>query len=247
MGIKNIFSFYYYFKEEELEDGDYWRFTNLNEDELKKIIDEQAEKKELGFSYLGEIISKIQNPVLKERMLENYRKVILYTQNIEYIKNGIFSEEEIKSMIEALLDRVIEKQDSRLQTLNILQSFNISDVEWLIDKYDRIFCSKNKNKEENSRFFLRIDNPEILNKLIERHRDRLPKEYLKFLEVKKDSSYVENKAKHYSDDEIGIDSKIHLGLEVEANNQMGIFFRVNEQKGLEDYKAVTDATVIPRS
>lgn len=91
-----------------------------------------------------------------------------------------------------------------------------------------------------------IRNNEVVEELVDRHKDELPKEFLKYFEVKKDDEYVIKKARKYSEQKNGIDPNIKIGVEIEANNKINVFFNIQYQKGLEGYYPHTDATVPDR-
>lgn len=253
MKINNLINFDRYFEEEENVGGDYWNFANLNEDELKEFIEEEKERNGSCY-FLGKIIEQIKNPELKKKMTENYGKIIWITENIHDLTNieGVFSEDELKKFVDTFLESLIKKQYQRIDTLKTLQNINIQDIEWLIERYDQIFNSTGKRESDdvqvsNANFLLSIQNKEIVEELTKRHKDQLPKEYFKYLEIQKDTRYVAKKAKKYQDETIGIDPKIKMGLEVEANNDMAIYFKCGSQEGLEDYSIDQDPTVSPRT
>ena len=253
MKIKSVLNFWKYYESEEKEGGDYWIFANLSDEELKEMVEEQKSKRNYDFLFWGKIIEKIQNENLKKKIIENYKKMILYTQDLDYIveNHEFFSEEELKNLVDLFLEKKISEQDYRVDTLRLLQSIKITDIKWLTKKCDQIFNSLGKYEKEdveykNASFFLKIHNFTIFQELMKRYKDQLPKEFFKYLEVTVNREYVEEKAREYRNEKLGIDPKINLGLEIELNNKMDINFRVNEQNGLEQYRIAKDPTVIPR-
>ncbi len=244
----NRISFSRYFEEEEQPGGDYWYFADRTEEQLRSDVED-------GFDYysISDIIGKIKNKELKEKMKSNLKKLFLINKDIYYLIKNTFTQNEIKELISKVIDEQVSSQtiDSNLTWLNIV---DFLDVDFLVPMYEKILKSseiwnskETEDKIENFNMILRISNVKVRNILLDKYKEVVPKEGTKFLEISQDEYYVRKKAQRYietgTENKIGIDPKIKIGAEIEANNKLGIVFRSENQSGIGFYRSDDEPTV----
>jgi len=248
----NWLNFTIYDKKEEKVDGDYWKFLEVTSETL---LNENI--------YLGDIskiINEITSDDLKYRMKKKIFDLIM-EKGIFF--NGIsssldiFNREELKLIFEHEFDTEIVKYASDQEGMqynisdignfvNLLKKTN--DIEW---EYYMIANILNIVKNYSDRYVLvhiieqTKYNMEIYNKLINDYYDFLPDEYKNFLKMKQDSNYIYKKSLKFMDDDIdiGIDPRISIAPEIEANNDYHIQIDLYGQRGFEGFRVSTDATV----
>lgn len=246
------YNFEYYNKESESLNGDYWKLLNATIDTLKRDY--------IYFYRINEIMSQIKNQELKEKMK---RKIFELT-----IENGlsslgieqsldIFSTSEIKQLIEHELNNILiscvndfnnlkRYQNSLIYIMHLFPRVN--DINWEYLMVVRI-VELIKDSPDLTILVNIIEsynyNPIIYNKLINDYFDYLPQVYQNFLLMKQDSHYISKKSIEFLHEGIGIgiDSKISIGPEIEANNDFNIHIELQNQVGYENYIRKSDATV----
>ncbi len=245
-------NFMQYNEEAEMPNGDYWKFLEVTGDILLND--------NLYLYNINEVINKIANEELKLKMKKKIISLIMENTisfyDINY-KLDIFNCDEIKLLLQHEFDTNIIKYVSNEEKV-LYYSANIksyisllkrtNDSEWeyfiitnilnIVKDYDdkniilMIIESNNQNKK-------------LYDMLIHEYYSYLPEPYKNFLKMKEDPEYVYKKSLKFlnEDIDIGIDPRISIAPEIEANNDYNIEIELIEQKGFEDYVVSRDATV----
>ena len=245
MNVKDIIG---YDEQDELEGGLYWDFVSMTEEKMK------SELVGSGLVYfLNDILAQVKNLELKTKMKEQFKKLIFMEKETSCLKKINFSQEEIKILVDSMLEDVIKTKKGKTDLAYWLNNAEIEDSEWLLERYERIYNSQGKAIKledimiENAKLLLSIPNSRVVDILTERHKDKLPKEYLLYYKVKHDSQYIKKRAERYRKlgliTRIGVDSKIPFGAEIEANNKLDIIWKIDNQKGIGNYTVKSEPTV----
>ncbi len=248
----NWLNFQNYNKESEIVGGDYWKFLNATSETIMK--------ENIYLSNIGEIINQISNVELKSKMRKKIYDLILENGvNFYGIESSldIFTNVELKLFLNNEFNNKISKYISDSETslyhfsditcfINLLEKTN--DNEW---KYLMITNILNVIKDDPNKIpLVSIINYnknylETYNRLINDYYSYLPNEYKNFLKMKQDPNYIHNKSLQFITEniDIGIDPRISIAPEIEANNDYNLEIELREQKGFEDYLVHYDATV----
>ena len=144
----NMLNFFSYSEDEEIPNGDYWKFARMTENEIIEAWNDK-EVMDLGrFINLSEIIFKIKNPNLKSKMKEQLKIIINISKDMDYISGRypVYTEEELKQIVESLMKSILESNSTAYEIMKI-DNYNIKDKKWLIEIYDKIFRSIDDEKE----------------------------------------------------------------------------------------------------
>jgi len=248
----HMYSFTEYNENEEKLDGDYWKFLDATTETILENC--------IYLSDISKIINKITNENLKVKMKQKIIDLII--ENGVFF-NGInnsldmFSSDELKLFFKNEFDTKITEYIS--DENNIRR--NISDIISFIDsikkvndkEWEHIMITNvlNKVKDYSDKSVL-VDiieytkrDKERYNKLTNDYYSYLPVQYKNFLKMKQDHNYIYNKSLQFmnEDIDIGIDPRISIAPEIEANNDYNIQIELSEQRGFEEYVVSRDATV----
>ena len=246
------YSFFGYSEEAEKKDGDYWKF-------LDSTI-ESLETDNIFLDDINQILKKIKNEDLKSKMKQKLFNLIMENSLWRLCIHSsldLFSEEELKQIMEHEYDVTVprytkdEDEVKRHQGdfASLMRSFNkVKDDEWIYSMISRIINSIKDFENKSSLVNLIELNKyykEIYDRLIKEYYDYLPIEYKKFLKMSEDPYYIHKKSLEFMDKniDIGIDPKISIGPEIEANNDYNIHIELYNQKGFENFIQKSDATV----
>ena len=248
----NMFSFMLYDKKEEMAGGDYWEFLNSTRENLLRD--------NIYLSDISKIMKEITNEELKSKMKLKISQLIM-ENGIDFLginsSLDIFNNEEMKLFLNHEFDLNITKYLSNeeqiqhysadiLSFITLLKKGNDSEWEYLMISN---ILNRVKNYPNKSMLVHIIeynkDYKEIYNRLIKNYDNYLPEPYKNFLKMKQDPNYVYNKSLEFMDEyiDIGIDPRISIAPEIEANNDYGIKIELSDQRGFEGYEVHSDATV----
>jgi len=236
------YSFMKYNKKAEEIGGDYWEFLEATTEIIKRD--------DIHLNFISSVIKEINNESLKLKIKEKLFNLILENGiNFNGVNESLdmFSSEEIKFLLEhefsqeniekyfldpmfiSLLDKPKDNNWKYLMFVKIIEVIkNYPNGHALVN-----FLEKNKADSE------------IYKKIIDSYYDYLPDAYKNFLKMKQDSYYAYNKMQQFmsEDMDIGIDPRISIGPEIEANNDYGLQLDLSGQFGFEEYNAYSDPTV----
>ena len=121
----------------------------------------------------------------------------------------------------------------------------VDDHDWKLSMNRRIL---DRIKKYSNKFLVRYVEKsnkyvDIYEALTTEYYDYLPIEYKNYLEMQKDPFYMMDKTKQFENVDIGIDPKISIGPEIEANNDFDFSLDMHNQMGFDNYTVVSDATV----
>ncbi|MBQ8659372.1 MAG: amidoligase family protein [Bacilli bacterium] len=245
-------NFMEYNKDAEKTDGDYWKFLDVTS---KYLLDEG-----IFLDDISKIIKEINNEELKTKMKKKIFDLIMekgfYFNGLE--KNlDIFTSDELKLIFkheydDNIIKYVSDEERNKYYLSDIiyfiffLKSTNDPEWECLMIKNILNILKNNKDKSllvkiiEYTKY-----NTNIQNNLINEYYNFLPIEYKNYLKMNQDPNYIYKKSLEFMDKniDIGIDPRISIAPEIEANNDYGIQINLNDQKGFEDFRVSTDATV----
>lgn len=248
----NWLNFKIYDKKEEDFGGDYWKFLDATIDDIKQD--------NIFLDDIGNIINNISNEELKIKMKQKIFNLIMENgvfYNGSYLCLNIFSSDEIKKILEHELIIKINKLNSNQNNIK----YHINDLANLIYLFKKVNDNKweyimitnildvVKNNPDKSVLVNLIEvykhNNEIYNKLINDYGNYLPDSYKNYLKMKSDHNYIYNKSLQFLNEnlDIGIDPRIAIAPEIEANNDYDIRININEQNGFENYEIHSEATV----
>ena len=251
----DIFSFYDYDKKEEEPNGNYHKFILANNEEIDKL--------NANIYDLCKIVLQIQDFDLKKKMKERIIKYIkskdlLYTGDY-FLSCGLFSDDEIKdivsstSYIEKIQDKISKDNLREYYVLEIIQIyFHSTDKEWILKNISEILLLvKNYDFYQTllvSTMELSFEkDKELFRELLNTCKSSIPKYYLNYLNINADSEYLYNKSMEYRNQhlKIGIDPRISIAPEIEANNYNNLTIDFYSQKDFNGgkYRNHNDATV----
>lgn len=252
-------NFLYYVEAQEKEGGAYWEFLKMDDDQLYETIG-------LDDVRVSEIISEIQNPQLKQKMKERMYQYVKHTGINRFIGSGIkdlLTQEQAIDCMRAqtryycnLIDNE-ETGGSRQLKINDVESFISYLMSSKIDDNERIELIDSLITQFNKMNYPDIEhineqlihacrgNSIVFDELIQKYANIITPYYFKYLEIGKDPEYILRKAEQFYEDkiQIGIDPRISLGLEIEANHRIGHGANIRNQKGYEYYREHDEATV----
>lgn len=247
-----MWNFNKYNEEAEKTGGDYWSFLDATTD---TILNDNI------FLYkIHEVIKEIKNEDLKLKMKKKIFDLIvekgIFFNGLENSLD-LFSCDELKSFFEhefnITIIKYIDSQDKiRCHNYDIINFINllekVNDSEWEYRMITNILNIINNHSDKVSLINIVESNKnhsEIYNRLIRDYHSYFPEEYKNFLKMNQDPYYMYNRSLQFmnEDIDIGIDPKISIGPEIEANNDYNIKVDFNQQKGFEGYDFYSDATV----
>lgn len=237
----------------EYEDSIYQEFVNASYKEIKEA--------NLYLPDIVKIIPNISTPTLKKTMKDKlfniFKQYGIVANDGEYCL-FIFSEEEKNELIKNDLFwtsfhnwTVNEKElIDRINDISFF-SYLIRDIKDIKLKYDLLKRMIEPIKHfSNKQLIVNLienqnNNNELYRKLIDEYYLYLPQEYKYYLAMNNDSNYLFNKRQKFIDQDIdiGIDPRIKIGPEIEANRKYSYILNLNSQNGYTNYKVGTDATV----
>ena len=246
-------NFYRYFEEEEA--GEYLEFVNTDIYQITKLTESvdrntgMFNKDHINFwpGNLINISKEIKDKNLKTKFMEKIKQLFKderytekYSEYAHFLDEEIFSVEEIRKIVEAQIPKV-----ERKEAIDIVLKARVPGKQWKLDKIEDILEIKPNEPIDIKRLnlMLSIWDLKIQTTIIEKNREMLPIEYRKYLEAKENPFYVREKAKKFQNVRIGIDPKIEIGTEIEANNRININFIHQTQIGMEEYNQKTEASV----
>jgi len=248
----NMFNFQKYNKDAEMIGGDYWKFLDATSDTLSND--------NIYLFEISKIMKEITNEDLKLKMKKKIFSLIMengiYFNGIESSLD-IFDSDELKLILKHEFDNNISKyisDEDKIQyhSADIISFINLikrtKNIEWA---YFMITNVLNIIKDYHDKTVLiniieyNKQYDEIYNRLINDYYSYLPNSYQNFLKMKQDSDYIYNKSLKFlnEDIDIGIDPRISIAPEIEANNDYNIQIELSKQRGFEDYVVSRDATV----
>ena len=247
-----IFNFTKYNEKEEKIGGDYWNFLEATKENL--INDN------IQLSEISKVMKEITDIDLKSKMKKKLFDLIIENgMFFNGIENSldIFNQDELKHFFKREYDNRIAKYICRQEEIqyhvaDIIYFINllkkVDDCEWEYNMITNILnIIKNYSNKSTLVNIIEYNNrqTEIYNKLINEYTYYLPNAYKKFLKMKQEPNYILNKSLHFMDEDIdiGIDPRISIGPEIEANNDYNIQLELNQQNGYEQYTVSKDATV----
>lgn len=248
----NWLNFKIYDKNEEELGGDYWKFLDAD---FKTI-----EEDNIFLDDISNIINNISNEDLKIKMKQKVFDLIMENgvfYNGAYLCLDIFSSDEIKLILEHELTIKINKLTSNQNDIryytndlsNLIYLFkmaNDSKWEYLMITNILNIVKNNSNKSALVNLIeLYKDRDDIYIKLINDYDNYLPDAYKNYLKMKGDHNYIYNKSLQFfnEDLDIGIDPRIAIAPEIEANNDYDIRINISDQIGFEEYEMHSEATV----
>ena len=247
-----FYNFSIYDKESEMPGGDYWTFLDATTQEI--------EQSGVYFYDFLRVWNGLTNEELKKKMKNKLVSLIL-ENDIFY--NGIFScismfsLEELKSFFDndfnkKIVPALMAEDNVRRNSSGVLQyvySINkIEDDNWRFDYLVRIL---ELIKEYSDKSLLieileyeKLCNLDIYNKLVADYYNYFPEEYKELLRMRNDSSYLYNKALSFKNMDIGIDPRISIAPEIEANRKYPFDLDLRSQIDFDgEFRVTSDATV----
>lgn len=249
-----FYNFSQYDKNSEIPGGDYWKFIEATLEE----IDESG----VFFYDFMRVWNCLTNEELKlkikDKLLALVRKHDIYYNGI-YNCISIFSVDELKDVFNYNFDNEIinylsSEESIRKHSSNINQFVcsldNVKDDNWkyemIVKVFNRLKAFPNKPilielLEHEKRVSL-----DIYNKLIIDYYKYLPEEYRVLIRMRNDSSYLYNKELSFRNDnlDIGIDPRIKIAPEIEANGKYPFDLDLCSQIGFDgEFRVDSDATV----
>lgn len=247
-------NFFNYTKNAENPGGDYWEFLDATAETLKKD--------DIDLLEIDKIIREISNQDLKLKMKQKLFELSMengiFAIGVES-SLGIFSNDEVKLLLQNELNIKLNKQVFTQENIR----YNISNIILFIRMLEK---AKDNNWEylivknildmikdySDKAYLVSIvenykDNLGIYSSLINDYHSYFPEVYKNFLKMKQDKNYLYNKSLQFMDEnvdiDIGIDPRISIGPEIEANNDYSFKLDLSNQIGFEEYYPHDDATV----
>ena len=251
----NKFAFYNYDKREEEPNGEYYKFVSASDEELDNT--------NLSIYSFCEIANQVQNLELKTKMkarIINYLKgKDLTKENTYFLSLGLFDEEEIKTIIsqanyiQKIQDILLKENINSYNIISFIRDYfyssdatwkfnNISEILSLVKEYDfyeslLISTLERALKEDKELFRIMLNN----------YKSSLPQYYLNYLNINSDKYYLYNKSMEYRDLHlrIGIDPRITIAPEMEANNHNDLAINFYNQEGFKNKFSNYDDPTVP--
>lgn len=249
----NYLSFYNYDIKAEEPNGDYYKFVQLTDEELETLE---------GFiNNICTIILQIRNNDLKERMKDRIIKYLkgknLINNGFSFLETGLFNDDEIKALISStdylqiIKDNI--QNNKHIDILEIIKMYFLSsDTKWIFKNVSEILSlAKDYDYYEALLIFtLELSlrkNKELFKIILDNYKSSITEYYLNYLKINSDRNYLYKKSMEYRAMhlKIGIDPKISIAPEIEANNKNGLTIEFYNQKnfGGSKYSNYSDATV----
>ena len=248
-----FYNFTIYDKDSELPGGDYWKFLDATLEELQECG--------IYFFDFMRVWNNLKNEELKKKMRDKLASIII-DKGISYDGLStcleIFTSDEIKmSFVNTFNNKIIgylsSEENIRRYNADIMSYIYtlryVNDYEWelsfIINILDKI---KNYN---NKSLLIEIieykkNNKEMYDKLVIDYYEYLPEEYRVMIRMRNDSSFLYNKALRFKKEnlDIGIDSRISIAPEIEANGKYPFDLDLCRQMGFDgEFRVGSDATV----
>ncbi len=248
-----FYNFTIYDKDSELPGGDYWKFLDATLEELQECG--------IYFFDFMRVWNNLKNEELKMKMRDKLASIII-DKGISYDGLStcleIFTSDEIKmSFVNTFNNKISgylsSEENIRRYNADIMSYIYtlryVNDYEWelsfIINILDKI---KNYN---NKSLLIEIieykkNNKEMYDKLVIDYYEYLPEEYRVMIRMRNDSSFLYNKALRFKKEnlDIGIDPRISIAPEIEANGKYPFDLDLCRQMGFDgEFRVGSDATV----
>ena len=248
-----FYNFTIYDKDSELPGGDYWKFLDATLEELQECG--------IYFFDFMRVWNNLKNEELKMKMRDKLASIII-DKGISYDGLStcleIFTSDEIKmSFVNTFNNKISgylsSEQNIRRYNADIMSYIYtlryVNNYEWelsfIINILDKI---KNYN---NKSLLIEIieykkNNKEMYDKLVIDYYEYLPEEYRVMIRMRNDSSFLYNKALRFKKEnlDIGIDPRISIAPEIEANGKYPFDLDLCRQMGFDgEFRVGSDATV----
>ena len=248
-----FYNFTIYDKDSELPGGDYWKFLDATLEELQECG--------IYFFDFMRVWNNLKNEELKMKMRDKLASIII-DKGISYDGLStcleIFTSDEIKM---SFVNTFNNKISGYLSSEESIRRYNadimsyiytlryVNNYEWelsfIINILDKI---KNYN---NKSLLIEIieykkNNKEMYDKLVIDYYEYLPEEYRVMIRMRNDSSFLYNKALRFKKEnlDIGIDPRISIAPEIEANGKYPFDLDLCRQMGFDgEFRVGSDATV----
>ena len=248
-----FYNFTIYDKDSELPGGDYWKFLDATLEELQECG--------IYFFDFMRVWNNLKNEELKMKMRDKLASIII-DKGISYDGLStcleIFTSDEIKM---SFVNTFNNKISGYLSSEESIRRYNadimsyiytlryVNNYEWelsfIINILDKI---KNYN---NKSLLIEIieykkNNKEMYDKLVIDYYEYLPEEYRVMIRMRNDSSFLYNKALRFKKEnlDIGIDPRISIAPEIEANGKYPFDLDLCRQIGFDgEFRVGSDATV----
>ena len=248
-----FYNFTIYDKDSELPGGDYWKFLDATLEELQECG--------IYFFDFMRVWNNLKNEELKMKMRDKLASIII-DKGISYDGLStcleIFTSDEIKM---SFVNTFNNKISGYLSSEESIRRYNadimsyiytlryVNNYEWelsfIINILDKI---KNYN---NKSLLIEIieykkNNKEMYDKLVIDYYEYLPEEYRVMIRMCNDSSFLYNKALRFKKEnlDIGIDPRISIAPEIEANGKYPFDLDLCRQMGFDgEFRVGSDATV----
>lgn len=248
-----FYNFTIYDKDSELPGGDYWKFLDATLEELQECG--------IYFFDFMRVWNNLKNEELKMKMRDKLASIII-DRGISYDGLStcleIFTSDEIKM---SFVNTFNNKISGYLSSEESIRRYNadimsyiytlryVNNYEWelsfIINILDKI---KNYN---NKSLLIEIieykkNNKEMYDKLVIDYYEYLPEEYRVMIRMRNDSSFLYNKALRFKKEnlDIGIDPRISIAPEIEANGKYPFDLDLCRQMGFDgEFRVGSDATV----
>lgn len=248
-----FYNFTIYDKDSELPGGDYWKFLDATLEELQECG--------IYFFDFMRVWNNLKNEELKMKMRDKLASIII-DKGISYDGLStcleIFTSDEIKmSFVNTFNNKISgylsSEENIRRYNADIMSYIYtlryVNNYEWelsfIINILDKI---KNYN---NKSLLIEIieykkNNKEMYDKLVIDYYEYLPEEYRVMIRMRNDSSFLYNKALRFKKEnlDIGIDPRISIAPEIEANGKYPFDLDLCRQMGFDgEFRVGSDATV----
>ena len=249
-----FYNFSIYDEESEMPGGDYWKFLDATAIDLEECG--------IYFYDFMRVWNNLKNEELKMKMKD--KLVSLVMQNGIFYNGipscfSIFSIDELKKLLVYEFDNrtmkyLTSSENARRYNGDIFQFIytlnKVEDEDWGVELLSRIL----ENVKDYSDKILLIEvmeyekrnNLKLYERLIIDYYDYLPEEYKELLRMRNDSRYLYNKALAFEREniDIGIDPRISIAPEIEANKRYPFDLDLSNQVDFEDrFRVDSDATV----
>lgn len=248
-----FYNFTIYDKDSELPGGDYWKFLDATLEELQECG--------IYFFDFMRVWNNLKNEELKMKMRDKLASIII-DKGISYDGLStcleIFTSDEINmSFVNTFNNKISgylsSEENIRRYNADIMSYIYtlryVNNYEWelsfIINILDKI---KNYN---NKSLLIEIieykkNNKEMYDKLVIDYYEYLPEEYRVMIRMRNDSSFLYNKALRFKKEnlDIGIDPRISIAPEIEANGKYPFDLDLCRQMGFDgEFRVGSDATV----